>query len=243
MDNLNERRAEFIYNGARLAAIAAKAPISAIAIHKGIALRYMENYAFNVPLLLKLNGKTNIPEEKEPYSAFTATVEDAVQMGADAVGVTLYVGSPIEHKIYEVFRDVEAEARDYGMPLVVWAYARGPYVKERASQKMVAYATRVAFEIGADMVKVYYTGDAETFKWVVNSAGNMPVLVAGGTKKEGRAFFQDVHDIMTAGAKGMAVGRNIWQHKYPVEMAQATCKMIYDGISVDEAMKMVPKEE
>ena len=222
--------------------IAEKSPVGALAIQKGIALKYMDPFCTRVPLLLKLNGKTNIAKEHEPYSQVNASVRDAVQMGAVAVGFTIYVGSPVEWRSYKVLGEIERECRDYGMPLVVWSYPRGPDVVNKTGREMVAYSARVALELGADLVKVYYTGDPSTFKWVVKSGGKMPVLVAGGTKKGGAAFLQDVSDIMQAGALGMAIGRNIWQHKHPVEMAKAIASIIYDGNSPENAAKMVPKE-
>lgn len=223
--------------------VAEKSPVSAIAVQKGIALRYLDPYCTKVPLLLKLNGKTNIPKELEPFSQANATVREAVQMGAVAVGYTVYIGSPAEWRSYKALGKIEKECRDYGMPLVVWSYPRGPDVQNKTGREMVAYSARVALELGADLVKVYYTGDPESFKWVVKSGGRMPVLVAGGTKKEGPLFLREVKDIMSAGALGMAIGRNIWQHKYPVEMAKAIAAVIYDGKSPEEAEKMVPREE
>ena len=86
---------EYVYK------VAEKIPISAFAIHKGIALKYFDPFCTDVPLLLKINGKTNIAEETEPYSAMTGSVKDAVQMGAEAVGFTLYIGSPVERKMFK----------------------------------------------------------------------------------------------------------------------------------------------
>jgi class I fructose-bisphosphate aldolase len=67
---------------------------SGIVFHVGLARKYMRDYAGTVPLILKLKGKTNIPSDAEAFSALEVSVEDAVQLGADAVGHTLYVGSP-----------------------------------------------------------------------------------------------------------------------------------------------------
>jgi class I fructose-bisphosphate aldolase len=225
---------DFVYR------IAEKTPISAFAIHKGIALKYFDPYCTKVPLLLKINGKTNIAEETEPYSAPTGTVKDAVAMGAEAVGFTLYVGSPLEAKLFKDLTRVESDCREYGMPLVVWSYPRGPAVAgKKTTTPYVAYAARVALELGADITKVYYTGSKESFIPVVQAGGKMPVLVAGGIKRAESDFFSDVHDLMSAGAKGMAVGRNIWQHKTPIKMAKAITAIIYDGKSANEAHKIL----
>ncbi len=206
--------------------IASKIDFTGFIVQKGVALKYWESYAGSTPLILKLNGRTNIVPKDEIYSSPVATVKDAVSLGADAVGYTLYVGSPMEAKMFKEFAEVEREARDYGMPVIVWAYPRGKFVKEEKTKEMVAYAARTALELGADAVKVNYTGDPESFKWVVKSAGKMPVLSAGGSKMSDEDFLKKIKEVMGAGAVGFAVGRNIWQNDKPYDMAKKMKKLV-----------------
>jgi len=110
-----------------------------------------------VPLILKLNGKTNIPPDAEAFSALEASVEDAVRMGADAVGYTLYVGSPSQDRDFIQLGKVRAACDRYGMPLIVWSYPRGSAVEAKGGRDSiyaVDYAARVADELGADIVKL-----------------------------------------------------------------------------------------
>lgn len=218
--------------------IAQKMRISAMVLHKGIAIKYMENYAGKIPLLLKLNGTTNI-SKGEPFSAQIATVKEAVQMGADAVGYTMYVGSRLDNLMYEQAGKIEKEARDYGIPLVIWSYPRGQDIQNKFDTNLVAYAARVALEIGADITKVYYTGSRESFSWVVKSGGKCRVLAAGGFKKAGHEFLKDVRDIMDAGASGMAIGRNIWQSEDPEKIGKIVSSIIFDNISLEKATAML----
>ncbi len=74
--------------------LAKEGKFSGIVFQVGIASKYMAKFAGEVPLVLKLNGKTEIPSDKSPLSPCIASVEDAVRLGADAVGYTLYVGWP-----------------------------------------------------------------------------------------------------------------------------------------------------
>jgi class I fructose-bisphosphate aldolase len=130
---------------------------SGIVFHVGLAQKYMKAYAGAVPLVLKLNGKTNIPSDADAFSAQESTVDDAVRLGADAVGYTLYVGSPSQHRDFIQLGHVRAECDRYGMPLIIWSYPRGSAVETKGGRDSiyaVDYAARVADELGADIVKL-----------------------------------------------------------------------------------------
>src|SRR4051812_36845093 len=130
---------------------------SGIVFHIGLATKYMQQYAGKVPLVLKINGKTNIPSDAQAFSPLDASVEDAVRLGADAVGYTLYVGSPAQDRDFLQFNQVRQDAEKYGMPIIIWAYPRGEAVKTKGgvdSLYAIDYAARVALELGADVVKL-----------------------------------------------------------------------------------------
>ena len=208
---------------------------SAIALHYGLAAKYLERYAGEVPLILKINGKTNIPPDDEAFSSLTATVEDAVRLGADAVGYTLFVGSPAQAEDIAQLMEVRADCDYYGMPLIVWAYPRGEAIDQKGGRDSfyaIDYAARVAQEMGADVVKVNFpkidpSKDAqapppynkltltaeEAFQQVVASAGKTLVLVSGGSKMGDEELLAKVRASMEAGAAGLIFGRNMWQRK------------------------------
>jgi class I fructose-bisphosphate aldolase len=130
---------------------------SGIVFHIGLAQKYMRDYAGTVPLILKLNGKTNVPSDAEAFSAVASTVEDAVRLGADAVGYTLYLGSPAQDRDFIQLGQVRKECDRYAMPLIVWSYPRGSAVEAKGGRDSiyaVDYAARVANELGADIVKL-----------------------------------------------------------------------------------------
>ncbi len=215
--------------------LALEGNFSAIALHIGLAEKYLREYAGRVPLILKINGKTNIPSDSSAFSPLTATVEDAVRLGADAVGYTLYVGSPAQDRDIAQAMTVRAECERYGMPLVVWAYPRGEAVSKkggRDSLYAVEYAARVAQEIGADIVKVNYPVPGpsdkeapapynqllmtkeEMFQRVVRAAGRTMVLVSGGEKMGDDELITKVRSSLQAGATGIIFGRNVWQRRH-----------------------------
>jgi class I fructose-bisphosphate aldolase len=213
---------------------------SGVACHVGLAKKYFGPYAGKVPLLLKVNGKTNIPSDDEPFSPLTSSVEDAVRIGADAVGYTLYVGSARQDDDIKQLDDVRQDCDRYGMPLVVWSYPRGKAIKEKGGQDSlyaVDYAARMACEMGADIVKLnepkvgenldkqpkpYNTlkfSEEEAIRKVVTSAGRTLVLLSGGSKMGDDDLLRKVRVAMDAGVTGLIFGRNLWQRKWDDSLA------------------------
>jgi len=215
--------------------IAKEAGYNGIILQKGIAERYYSDPHKGLPLVVKLNGKTNL-FKGEPNSEQVCSVEEAAELGASAVGYTVYIGSAFESEMFEEFGRIEEEAHDQGLPVILWAYPRGKAVK-KMTPKLVEYAARVGLELGADFVKVKYTGSVGSFTRVVQAAGKCRVLCLGGSKLPDRRFLQLARDAMSAGASGMAVGRNIWQHKEPLKISEALKRVVFDGISVEAAME------
>jgi len=207
--------------------VAARGGFTGFAIQKGIAKHYKECYSGKVPLVLKLNGRTNIVPKDEIYSSPVASVKEAVALGADAIGYTLYVGSPREADMFRDFGVISAEADDYGLPCVVWAYPRGKYIRDEKSVESVSYAARAALELGADIVKVNYTGSVGSFEKVVAAAGRTKVISAGGSKQSDAEFCAKVKEVIAAGGAGMAVGRNVWQHSDPMKITEEIRKIVF----------------
>jgi len=223
--------------------LAVEGRFSAIALHVGLAERYHAAYAGRVPLVLKINGKTNVPSDDAPISPLTSSVEDAVRLGADAVGYTLYVGSPAQDADILQCNDVRHECERYGMPLVIWAYPRGAAIAAKGGQDSlyaVDYAARVALEIGADVIKLnqpkHHAATAsqmpkpydsmnpdelDALRRVVRSAGKCLVLVSGGSKLGDEDTIHKAHVAMQAGCVGLIFGRNMWQREWEEAMKMA----------------------
>ena len=215
--------------------LAAEGGYNGVACHYGLARKYMERYAGRVPLILKINGKTNVPSDDDALSTLTGTVEDAVALGADAVGYTLYVGSPRQDEDILQMHMVREDCDKYNMPLIVWGYPRGAAIEEkggRDSLYAIDYAARMALELGADIVKLNIPKrgpkDAKqpkeyaNLEWtyeqgaerIVRSAGRVPVLVSGGSKMGDDDLIAKARVSMEAGACGLIFGRNMWQRHF-----------------------------
>ncbi len=219
--------------------LAREGGFSGIVFHVGIAQKYMREYAGSVPLVLKINGKTNVPSERAAFSPLDAAVEDAVRLGADAVGYTLYVGSPAQTEDIAALTRVRQDCDRFGMPLIVWAYPRGEAIDARGGRDTlyaIDYAARVAQELGADVIKVNLPDrdpekheqtpkeyaqrtwtEAEAAQKVVASAGRAFTLFSGGTKVSDAELLEKAELVMRAGATGLIFGRNMWQR--PMEQA------------------------
>lgn len=209
--------------------IGVKGNFSAVIFQKGIAEKYYVNteYAQKIPLILKLNGKTNLIKDQDPYSPLLCTVDEAVSLGAVAVGYTVYVGSEFESKITEEFSQVVRDAHKRDIPVVGWMYVRGKSVENKDLGETTAYAARLGLELGADIIKIHYPGSLKALKWAVESAGKTKVVVSGGAKEDEQAFLATAKEIMQSGAIGMAIGRNIWQHDNPVELAKKLKEIVF----------------
>jgi len=233
--NLNSADPDFIFD------IAVKSKVSGVVVLSGLAEQYGRKYGFFLPLIVKLNGKSSIGEG-EPYSAQFCSVERAVKLGASAVGYTIYLGSEEEAKIFKEFGQIVEEAHSRQLPVIAWVYPRGKAVKDDLSTEILAYAGRTALELGADIVKLKYNGDFEGFKWVVKNAGLCDVVVAGGEKEEDPlSFLRSVKEVLDAGAKGVAVGRNVWQSENPLGMLDALTKLIFHDVPPEKAVMYVNK--
>jgi class I fructose-bisphosphate aldolase len=216
--------------------LAVEAGYSALACQIGMASKYYPDYAGQVPLILKVNGKTDIPSAAHALSTCNASVEDAVRLGADAVGYTLYVGSPSQGEDLVQLRQVREACERYGMPLVVWSYPRGEAIDAKGgagSFYAIDYAARMAMEMGADVVKLNMpkinpekdkdapapynemeVDQAEAIRQCVESAGRSLVVLSGGSKVDDETVLQNCRDVMAAGGSGVIFGRNVWQREW-----------------------------
>lgn len=207
--------------------IAKKGKYNAVIFQKGIASKYNKEISkAKLNLILKLNGKTNLVKG-EPISRQLCTVKEALALGADAVGYTIYVGSKYENIMLSEFENIQREAKRKGLPVIAWIYPRGKSVRNKSGRKLMAYGARIGLEVGADIIKINYNGKKEDLEWAVKSAGKTKIIVAGGIKKDEKTLLRQVKEIMHTGAIGLAIGRNIWQNKNPLVITKKIKKIIW----------------
>ncbi len=196
-------------------------------VHKGIADKYRKEIkASKVPLILKLNGKTNL-FDGEPVSTAICTVDEALNLGAKAVGYTIYVGSEKESVMLKEFEDILRKAHKRKIPVVAWVYPRGKVVNGKSPRDVMAYAARIGLEIDSDLIKIKSDGVLDDLKWAVKSAGRAKVVFAGGEKTNELEFIDNIKRDISSGAFGVAVGRNIWKSKDPIALSKKIKNIIF----------------
>ena len=142
----------------------------------------------------------------------------------------------------EQLGNISEQCHEWNMPLLAMMYPRGENIKDPHDPEVVAHAARIGAECGADIVKTVYTGDVDSFAKVVSSIP-VPVVIAGGAKKAtDMDVLQMTEDAMTAGAKGVTFGRNIFAHKTPHKMVEALAGVIFKKQTASEAVEKIGQE-
>ncbi len=207
--------------------LAKKGGYTGMVFQKGIAEKYKKEIKkARIPLILKLNGKTNLARGDQMSEQLTS-LREAIKLGAKAVGYTIYIGSVYESRMLNEFEKIQREAHSKGIPVIAWIYPRGSGIKGRKETELMAYAARVGLEIGADIIKIHPFGKLQDLKWAVKSAGKAKLIAAGGMKKSEKEFLKQVEEYITAGFSGLAIGRNIWQSKEPLKLTRKIKKIIF----------------
>ena len=209
---------------------------NAILMHKGMVSAGHRGTGKDVGLIIHLSAGTSIspdPNAKE----LVCTVEEAIKLGADAVSVHINLGAETDNQMLRQLGLVSNHCSQWQIPLVAMMYTRGPKIKDEYDVANVKLAARVGAELGADIVKVPYTGTVDSFKEVVQGCP-VPVVIAGGPKMgSDEDIFKMVQGALEADAAGLSIGRNAFQHEKPDKMVEALSKMVHKGASIEEAVK------
>jgi fructose-bisphosphate aldolase/2-amino-3,7-dideoxy-D-threo-hept-6-ulosonate synthase len=210
--------------------------LTSVIINKGI-LKTLPKPT-KIGILVHFSSSTSLslsPNRK----MLTGTVKEAVRMGADGVSLHINIGGKEEPEMLEQLGMIANQCHEWDMPLLAMMYPRGENVKNPHDPEIVGHVARIGAECGADIVKTLYTGDIDSFTKIVKSTP-VPIVIAGGPKsKTDLDILQMTEDAMTAGAKGVTYGRNIFAHSKPEKMVQALASIIFKNESAKEAMKKI----
>lgn len=193
--------------------------VTCTVVHKGFVTKARQ-FQDRMGIIMHLSGSTVYspdPDDKR----IIGTVQEAIDLGADAVSVHLNLGSQTENNQLEDIGKVGTDCNRLGMPLVIMAYPGGPITPDSYNADLVAQAARVAAELGADIAKIPYPGDPYSFKYAVRGAG-IPVVVAGGNREQNEErFLAKVQGAADGGAMGVSAGRNVFQSDNPGKLMEA----------------------
>jgi fructose-bisphosphate aldolase, class I len=217
--------------------LAIDAGLNAYAAPLGPLAAGADTFAGSIPTILKLNSANSLSRQKENADqAVTASVDDALRLGAAAIGFTIYPGSDAMYAQYEEFRDLSAEAKAKGLAVVLWSYPRGGEITKEGETAVdiVAYAAHMAALLGANIIKVKLptahldNKDSkkvyeekkipiatlpERVKHVMQCCFNAKriVVFSGGAAKGEDNVFDDARAIHAGGGNGSIIGRNCFQ--------------------------------
>ncbi len=199
---------------------------NAILLHKGIVEHAHRGSGKDVGLIIHLSASTTLGIDPNA-KVEVCTVEEAIQLGADAVSIHVNLGADTEGDMLRHFGKVSKECLHWGMPLIAMMYTRGKKIENEYDVSVVKHAARVGAELGADIVKVNFTGSAESFHEVVAGCP-VPVIIAGGEKMEtDEEVLNMVEESVKAGGAGVSIGRNVFQHKDPAEILTKISKIVH----------------
>lgn len=232
--------------------IASKSHVGVFASQLGVIAAYGADYP-DIPYLVKLNSKSHVVPTSgmDPVSKAWHSVEDVVKIKDDfhldivGVGYTVYLGSKYENEMLREAAKIAYDAHREGLIAVFWMYPRGEFVTDEKDSHLIAGAAGVGHTLGADFVKVNYPSSEtapEDFKEAVVAAGRTGVICSGGSKKDERAFLEELYSqLHDSGARGTATGRNIYQRPEDeaIRMANAISAIVYYGYSVDDAFAIL----
>ena len=207
---------------------------NAIVEHKGMVGAGHRRSGKDVGLIIHLSASTSL----SPYpntKSLVCTVEEALSLGADAVSIHVNIGDDMERQMLSDFGMVSNRAREWGMPLLAMIYPRGEKITNEYDPKVLKHAARLGAELGADLVKISYSGSVESFREVIEGC-RVPVVIAGGEKMESdREILEVVRGSIDAGGSGVSIGRNIFQHQDPTRMVGAISMIVHEEATVEQA--------
>lgn len=212
-----------------------KGGANGVILHKGMINQAVPFFNGHNSVIIHMSASTNIGNNLM-NKVSVCSVQEAICIGADAVSIHINFGSDFEHEQIKEFAKISKECYMYGIPLMVMAYVRGKTIINEYDAKKVAHATRIAAELGADFVKCDYTGDPESFSYVIEGC-HIPVVIAGGNIKEStKDLIYMVYDAIKTGAAGISIGRNIFEFKYPELLTKVLVKLVHEDLEPENAI-------
>ena len=208
---------------------------NAIVEHKGMVGAGHRRSGKDVGLIIHLSASTSL----SPYpntKTLVCTVEEALRLGADAVSIHVNIGDDMERQMLSDFGMVSSRAREWGIPLLAMIYPRGEKIANEYDPGVLKHAARLGAELGADIVKISYSGSVESFREVIAGC-RVPVVIAGGEKMESdKQILETVRGSIDAGGSGVSIGRNIFQHQDPTRMVGAISMIVHEEATVEQAL-------
>lgn len=194
------------------------------------ALRSVIPPESRVPLALRFSAGSTILTELN--NECVMSIEEAVRLNASAIAPMVAIGSEFEAKTIEnLTKCVDLSSR-YSIPTLGVTAVGKNLVRDA---RYLGLATRVCAENGANFVKTYYC--EEGFEKVVAGCP-VPIVIAGGKKLPENEALELAYKAISSGARGVDMGRNIFQAENPAAMLEAVKGVVHGGLKPAEAFDM-----
>ena len=205
-------------------------------ITKGI-YTYAFEPAGSPGVIMRASGAATIAGPDLTHEGITSTIEEALQLGADAVAVSAFIGSNFEHETLMDMSRMATECRKWNVPLLGVMGLGKTNEDKKKDPKYIALGARVGAEHGADIIKTYYT---ETGFDKVVAGCPVPVMIAGGPKEESDLdTLKIIHSALQDGARGIVMGRNVWQSSHPAALLEAVYGLIHQNMTLKESLELL----
>ena len=225
-------------NSKQLVCDMAQGGADAVLMNKGLVGFAHRHSGTDLGLIVQLSASTRL-RHGVFLKTLVCSVEEALTLGADCVAIQINLGCDDEDRMLADFGKVAESCNKWGMPLLARISARSPHISDSYAPEVIAHCARLGAELGADIVMVSYTGDRESFAQVVDACP-APVLIAGGERlRSTKQVLERVYDALQAGARGIAMGRNVFQHPARVQMIRALHSLVHEKRTVDEALSTI----
>jgi putative autoinducer-2 (AI-2) aldolase len=186
-----------------------------------------------IPTVLRVSGGASIIGPSLAAEGLTTSIEEAIRLNVSAVTMSIFVGTEHERETLLNLSKLVDEGERYGIPVLA-VTAVGKELEKRDA-RFLSLCCRIAAELGSHYVKTYYCDD---FEKVVESCP-VPIVIAGGPQLDTfKDTLQLAHDAIAKGARGVDMGRNIWQSEHPVAAIRAVRAIVHEKHSVDEALAL-----
>lgn len=214
--------------------LAIEAGCNAYAAPLGFIEAAANEYPGQIPLILKVNNNDSLYPTKNPLSAITSGIQDALELGVSGIGFTIYPGTAEKNENFGQLSELIRQAHDVGLAAVVWSYPRGEGLakENETAVDIAAYAAHIAAQLGADIIKIKPPIDAigleaarksyenietstlpDRVRHVIQSAfdGKRITIFSGGAAKGTEDVLKEISDINAGGGFGSIIGRNVFQ--------------------------------
>ncbi len=199
----------------------------------GIARAFSKNFG-RLGLILRVDGGSTVRSPRNGTIEQLFSVKDAVRLGADAVVCMGMIGFPEEPSSLKNLASLSAEAAEWNMPVMAEMLVKTE--DQQPGVEDVHFAIRIGLELGADIIKTHYVGPIEKYQAALQECYR-PIVVLGGLRGEEDELLVSVYEALQAGAAGVAIGRNIWQHPNPGSICRALAALVHGGANVAQAIK------